>query len=132
MSQALQFGPLVIPYTLLLALAVAFTGVLVGKRLGRKTDIDVENVVWKALFVGVVVARLAFVYEFRSVYLSSPLDIVDVRDGGWTPWVGAVGAWLFAFRQTTRMPALKMVACFPVKIKGASAGWTRAVAIIEE
>jgi kynurenine formamidase len=24
------------------------------------------------------------------------------------------------------------VACFPVKIKGASAGWTRAVAILED
>ncbi|MGA9099103.1 MAG: hypothetical protein WB392_09260 [Methanotrichaceae archaeon] len=25
-----------------------------------------------------------------------------------------------------------MIACFPVKIRGASAGWTRAVAIIED
>lgn len=103
----LQFGPLVLPYTLLLAFAVAMTSVLVGKHLGRKAGIDVENVVWKALLVGVVVARLAFVYEFRSVYLASPLDVVDLRDGGWTPWVGAVGAWLFAFHQTSRRASLK-------------------------
>jgi kynurenine formamidase len=25
-----------------------------------------------------------------------------------------------------------MVSCFPVKVKGGSAGWTRAVAIVEE
>jgi len=25
-----------------------------------------------------------------------------------------------------------MVSCFPVKVRGGSAGWTRAVAIIEE
>lgn len=107
MRQALQFGPLVLAYPVLLAFAVAFISILVGRRLGHRAGIDVENVVWKALLVGVVVARLAFVYEFRSVYLSSPLDIVDVRDGGWTPWVGAVGAWLFALHQTSRTPTLR-------------------------
>lgn len=104
---SLQFGPFAVPYALLLALAVAFASVFVGTRIGRKLGVDVENVVWQALLVGVVVARLAFVYEFRSAYLSSPLDVLDLRDGGWTPWVGAVGAWLFALRRMTRQPALK-------------------------
>ncbi|HZF79252.1 MAG TPA: TlpA disulfide reductase family protein [Rubrivivax sp.] len=104
----LQVGPLVLPYALLLAFAVALTSVSVGRRLGRAADIDAQIVVWKALLVGVVIARLAFVYEFRSVYLAAPLDIVDVRDGGWTPWVGAVGAWLYVFRHTSRRASLKV------------------------
>ena len=53
--------------------------------------------------VGVVVARLAFVWEFRSAYLASPLDMLDIRDGGWSATAGFVGAWLFALSQHGRL-----------------------------
>ena len=61
--------------------------------------------VWRTPFVGLVAARLAFVWEFRSAYLASPLDVLDNRDGGWSPTAGFVGAWLFALTLQGQMPA---------------------------
>ena len=79
----------------------------VGKRIGRKAGVDVETVVWQTLLVGLVVARLAFVWEFRSAYFAAPLDILDIRDGGWSSSAGFVGAWLFALSRQGQPPALK-------------------------
>ncbi len=106
MNNALVIGPFVLPYSLLLMFAAVASTLYVGKRSGRKAGIDVETVLWKTLLVGLVVARLAFVWEFRSAYFASPLDIVDIRDGGWSPAAGFVGAWLFALSRQGQLPAL--------------------------
>jgi len=98
---------LVIPYSLLLLCAAAALTRYVGKRSGRKAGIEVETVLWQTLLVGLVVARLAFVWEFRSAYYASPLDILDIRDGGWSPTAGFVGAWLFALSRQGQLPVWK-------------------------
>ena len=105
MNTAIQLGPLLLPFTLLLAFACMAVTLFVGKRLGRAAGVDVENVLWQTLLVGVVVAGLAFVYEFRRAYLASPLDILDIRDGGWNITAGFIGAWLFALSRLQRKPA---------------------------
>ncbi len=107
MNNAVVVGPFVLPYALLLMFVAVASSLYVGKRSGRKTDIEVETVLWKTLLVGLIVARLAFVWEFRSAYLASPLDILDIRDGGWTATAGFVGAWLFALSQHRRLPTLR-------------------------
>jgi len=80
--------------------------VFVGNRFAKQAGVDVEGVLWRALLVGVLVARLAFVYEYRSLYFSSPLTIFDIRDGGWNPTLGLMGAWLYALHRQRRRPAL--------------------------
>ena len=107
MSNAVVVGPLVLPYALLLVFAAVASSLYVGNRSGRKAGIEVETILWKTLLVGLIVARLAFVWEFRSAYFTSPLDILDIRDGGWTATAGFVGAWLFALSQQGRLPALR-------------------------
>ena len=107
MNNALLLGPLVLPYSLLLVFAAVAATIYSGKRMGRKAGIDVETMLWTTLLVGLVVARLAFVWEFRSAYFASPLDIVDIRDGGWSPTAGFVAAWLFAVSRQGQAPALK-------------------------
>lgn len=107
MNNALVVGPLALPYALLLLFAAVGAAFLVGNRLARKAGIDVEPVLWKTLLVGLVVARLAFVWEFHAVYRAAPLDILDIRDGGWTATAGFVGAWLFALSRQGRVPALR-------------------------
>ena len=79
----------------------------VGKRSGRKAGIDIETLLWATLLVGLVVARLGFVWEFRSAYLASPLDILDIRDGGWSPTAGFVAAWAFALSRKGQIPAFQ-------------------------
>ena len=107
MNNTLVVGPFVLPYSLLLAFASVASTLYAGKRSGRKAGIDVESVLWHALLVGLVVARLAFVWEFRSAYWASPLDVLDIRDGGWSPTAGFVGAWLFALSRPGQLPAAK-------------------------
>ena len=107
MSGTLVVGPLVLPWELLLLLACVGVSILVGNRVARKTGVEVEPVLLKALLVGLVVARLAFVWEFQAVYRAAPLDILDIRDGGWTATAGFIGAWLYALGRHGRMPALR-------------------------
>lgn len=107
MNNALAVGPLVLPYSMLLALASVALMFYVGNRGGRKAGVEIEPVLWHTLLLGLVVARLAFVWEFRSAYWASPLDVVDIRDGGWNPTAGFAAAWLFALSRHKQLPAVK-------------------------
>ena len=108
MNNAFVIGPFVLPYALLLVFASVAATIYVGRRMGRKAGgIQVETVLWTPLLVGLVLARLGFVWEFRSAYFASPADILDIRDGGWSPTAGFVGAWLFVLSRQGELPALK-------------------------
>ncbi|MCZ4314058.1 TlpA disulfide reductase family protein [Comamonadaceae bacterium G21597-S1] len=107
MTSALTLGPLLLPYALLLVVAGAGTSMLVGRLMGRRTGVDVESSLWNALLIGAVVARLAFVLEYKTLYFASPLSIVDIRDGGWNATAGLAGAWLYAFHRYQKDPSLR-------------------------
>ncbi len=107
LNNALIIGPLALPYALLLLYLVVATSMLVGTRRSRNSGVAVEPVLWKTLLVGLVLARLAFVWEFRAAYMVSPLSMLDIRDGGWNATAGFVGAWLFALSLYGRRPALR-------------------------
>lgn len=106
MSNAFQWGPLLLPFTLLLVLASAGAPLVVGKWLSKSSE-EVDRTLWHALLAGVLLARLAFVYEYRRLYLDSPLTILDIRDGGWNATAGLVGAWMFALYRERRSPAIR-------------------------
>jgi len=107
LNDALILGPLALPYALLLLYVVMATSMVVGSRSSRNTGVVVEPVLWKTLIVGLLVARLAFVWEFRAAYMVSPLSMLDIRDGGWNATAGFIGAWLFALSLYRRRPALR-------------------------
>lgn len=106
MSNAIQLGPLLLPFTLLLVFASAGSTLALGKWLS-KSSAEVDSALWHALLVGVVLARLFFVYEYRRLYLASPLTILDIRDGGWNPTFGLIGAWMFALYRERKTPAIR-------------------------
>lgn len=107
MSNAIQFGPLLLPFTLLLVFGSAGSTLALGKWLAKETSADVDRTLWHALLLGVLTARLAFVYEYREMYLASPLTSLDIRDGGWNPTFGILGTWLYALYRDRRMPAIR-------------------------
>lgn len=107
MNDALILGPLALPYALLLLYAVVAASLYVGTRRSRNTGVAVEPLLWKTLLVGLLVARFAFVWEFRAAYMVSPLSMLDIRDGGWNATAGFIGAWLFALSLYGRRPALR-------------------------
>jgi thiol-disulfide isomerase/thioredoxin len=106
-NNALIIGPLAIPYALLLVFAVAASSLAVGTRSAGKTGMAIEPELWKTWIVGLLVARLAFIWEFRAAYMLSPLGMLDIRDGGWNATAGFIGAWLYALSLYGRRPALR-------------------------
>lgn len=96
MTQTLQLGPLVLSLPLLLGAAAFFLAGFVGRRLAQAQAAEVEWHLLRTLLFGLLPARLAFVLQFRDAYLKSPLDILDIRDGGWHAAVGLGAALAYA------------------------------------
>jgi thiol-disulfide isomerase/thioredoxin len=107
MNASLQLGPLVMPYGLLLIVAAIALGLYLGKRAGRVVGVDPEPQAFRVLMVAVVVARLAFVWQYKDAYLESPWGILDIRDGGWDAQVGVVAAGLYTLTVVRRQAALR-------------------------
>lgn len=102
MNHAITLGPLVLPWGLGIVLASLLVAGGLGRWLGKRRGVDLGDPLWWAFWAGVVLARLAFVVEFRSAYLADPLSILDIRDGGWNPGAGLLGVWLYALARARK------------------------------
>lgn len=107
MNEALQIGPLSLPYSVLLALAAIALGGFVAHRLARAAGTEAEPTLTYMLLVGLVAARLAFVLRWHDQYLGFPLSILNIRDGGWEPTAGVVAALLFGLQRARRQAGLR-------------------------
>lgn len=96
MSSSLQIGSLAIPYSLILIAAAVFFGNVIAKLVDKGTEKTIENHFFRVLIVAALAARIVFVIQYRSAYFSSPLDILDIRDGGWNAPAGVIAAWAYA------------------------------------
>lgn len=94
-NQALQIGPLSLPYSVLLTLVAISLGGFAARWLARGTAIPIEPTLTQMLLVGLVAARIAFVGQWHEQYLDLPFSVLDFRDGGWEPAAGVVVALLF-------------------------------------
>ena len=107
MNQALQVGPLSLPYSLLLTLAaIGFAG-FVAHRLARTSGVNVEPALTYMLLAGLVAARLAYVLRWHEQYFDAPLGILNIRDGGWEPAAGVVAAGLVGLLRAHRQADLR-------------------------
>ena len=91
-------------FPLLLALLVA---ALVGRLVGRAQRTGIVDVLTDMLIAAVLAARVAFVAVWFDTYRSAPWSMLDIRDGGFTPWAGLVAALLVALWQGWRRAALR-------------------------
>jgi thiol-disulfide isomerase/thioredoxin len=107
MPSNVQIGPLVVPVALLFMFAALAAASFVGRRAGRGVGVDVEPMLFWTLVVGIGTARLAFALQFSTTYRTSPLPVLDIRDGGWRPLAGFAAAWLFAIAWQFKKPALR-------------------------
>ena len=107
MNQALQIGPLSLPYSVLLTLVAVALGGFVASRLARAAGIEVEPTLTYMLLVGLIAARLGFVLQWRDQYFDLPLSILNIRDGGWEPAAGVVVALLFGLQRARRQTGLR-------------------------
>lgn len=116
MNSSLQLGPLVVPYSLLLVLVSTTVGVYLGQRVGRRSGVNPEPQAVRAFVLALLVARVAFVWQYKDAYLESPWGVLDIRDGGWDAQLGVIAAWLYSLvvirRQVVmRKPLLIAVGC---------------------
>jgi thiol-disulfide isomerase/thioredoxin len=104
---SLQLGPLALPFPPLVLAVAAFLAWAVGKRLGRGSAVDVEPALLRMLLLGLVAARLGFVWEWRGVYFPEPFSILDLRDGGWEAVAGFVAAGFYGLVLVQRESVLR-------------------------
>jgi len=75
-------GPLAFSASVIALLAGAITAFLVGGWFQRRGRVSVEPTLWWLLALTLLVARAGFVLRWWPDYLAHPLDLVNVRDGG--------------------------------------------------
>lgn len=107
MTSSVQLGPLVLPVGPLLLLAAVLVGWTLAGRLARGRNTSIEGVAIGMLLWGLLAARLAFLWEWRSAYATAPWTLLDVRDGGWNVTVGVVAAALVAWQAVRRHPVMR-------------------------
>lgn len=96
----LSLGPLALPLAPLLLLAGVWSAAWLAERLarrqGRADAARLGNTVFIAAGLGLLAARLGHVLLQADLYAASPWALLDLRDGGWQPQVGAGAglAWL--------------------------------------
>lgn len=108
-----SLGPLAIPVSRLLILAVAVVMFLVAKWWQQRRGGELEGVLWEALLVGFVAARLGYAALNWGYFGSRPLEIVYFWQGGYVPLIGLGAAMVYtavrAKAARLRRPALMLL-----------------------
>lgn len=109
MNQALHIGPLALPTGVLLTFVATAAAWLIGRMLVRGDGAGEAfgHLLQRTLLVALVVARVAFVLEYRSAYGAAPWRMLDIRDGGWQPQAGLIAAWIHALARLRHAAGLR-------------------------
>jgi prolipoprotein diacylglyceryltransferase len=81
---------------------------MVGHLAGRRQRTGgIGHSLFDMLLVGLLAARIAFVARWFDAYRQAPWTMLDIRDGGFTPWAGVAAALLVAVWQGWRRASLR-------------------------
>lgn len=103
----LTLGPVTLALDHLLLLLALGLATLVGWRMAKHGGDNPESSLFNLFLLGMLAARLGFVLAYWPLYREDLLQIVDIRDGGFLPWVGLLAALLGALWQGWRRPGLR-------------------------
>lgn len=85
---------------LILALALA---TLVGWRVAKRGGENPESVLFSLFLLGLLAARIGFVIAYWRYFHQDPLQMLDLRDGGFVVWAGllavVMGAVIWGWRR---------------------------------
>ncbi|MDO9278172.1 MAG: TlpA disulfide reductase family protein [Polaromonas sp.] len=102
-----QLGPFSVQVSHLLLLLSLLVAAGVGRWVGRHHKTTIGHVLLDMFWVGLLGARLAFVVSWFESYRSAPWTLLDIRDGGFTPWVGLLAAACLAGWRGWQQPAMR-------------------------
>lgn len=95
----INLGPLALAVPHVLMLVSLFLAMLTGWWVGRRSERNPEQQLFRLLLVALLVARLAFVLVYVEHFREEPWRVIDIRDGGFIAWPGLLvavllGIWL--------------------------------------
>jgi thiol-disulfide isomerase/thioredoxin len=103
-----NLGPFPVPLSQLLLLGALLAALAVGHLIGRRQQTGgVGSSLSDMMLLGLLAARVVFVAIWFDSYRHAPWSILDIRDGGFTPWAGVVAALLVAIWQGARRAPLR-------------------------
>ncbi|WP_414902646.1 prolipoprotein diacylglyceryl transferase family protein [Sphingomonas flavalba] len=76
-------------------------------RLGRRYGAICDRGAWRALLFGIVAARVGFVVRNWAAFAAEPVAIVQVWQGGFSPWAGLFAAAIALAVSLRRSPAFR-------------------------
>lgn len=128
---SVTLGPVAFPGELVLLGATLALALVMATLWRRRWQVEVSPQVWRALWLGLLAARLSFVLEFATVYLDAPWQMLNLRDGGWNGWAGWVAVvgyvgWL-AMTHVRRSPQRQALS---VTLVLAAAVWWGGTAVL--
>jgi len=100
-------GPLTMALNHLLLLSALAVASVVGWWVARRGGESPESALFNLFLLGLVCARLGFVLAYWPMFRDDPLQIIDIRDGGFLLWVGLIGIVIGALWQGRRHPGLR-------------------------
>ena len=104
---AINLGPLALPVRVLVPLVAVAAANLCAAWWTRRRAADASRVLWHMVVWGFLAARAAFVLKHLETYRAAPLDILDLRDGGFVAFAGLLVALAIAADAARRHAALR-------------------------
>lgn len=104
---AVKLGPLVIPMQVALVVASILLANAVAAWFRASRRVDPGPILWKMIFVGFGAARLIFVLRHADIYASTPMAVLDLRDGGFESVAGFLTAFVIGAELSRRTALLR-------------------------
>jgi thiol-disulfide isomerase/thioredoxin len=102
-----ELGPLIFPAGLLALVVGMVVATMVGAFLARRGHGRVEAMLYLVLGLGLLGARVAYVAQWCWAYSEQPWSILNIRDGGFSPWAGLLAGLIVAAAIAWRRPVLR-------------------------
>jgi thiol-disulfide isomerase/thioredoxin len=103
----LQLGPFSVQTAHVLLLISLLIACAVGNWIGRAQKVRTGKVLLDMLLCGLVAGRIVFVIAWFAQYRAAPLSILDIRDGGFTPWAALLAGLAWGGWRMVRNPRLR-------------------------
>ena len=105
---SISLGPLALPVSPLILMLAVWLAASLARRLAP-ADLRQrgENTVWLASAVGLLSARVGYVLLHADAYFATPIDMLDLRDGGWLAVAGLLVGCLWLLWRGWQRPTMR-------------------------
>lgn len=127
-AQALHLGPIMLPWTLLIFSLSFMFSIMFAKHFCPRFNVsalhwqEFKDSLWQAVWVGLIIGRLIFVFMDFDYYLSHPIDIIKIQDKGFhfNAAMFAAAVWILWKNWSKSRPivVIFLVACLSLSNTG--------------